>query len=444
VDLEPFGNETQPNPSPVQEVLPLARHYAQELFDAPVANLAPTPYVYNQTQRRWVADLGGGRESVFISGGVTLTSAVGTPVEWVLADQKQTVLVVVSQGRLVRATQGPMRGTGGAWWQAPNLEQLEKPWERATPRFFLVLGGMSWLGVILFFVRRLYRQRFRLAWLPSLLCVLAAAPFVYVGTRKEVAQSPVLWLGPLGGLVVATLFWYAVFSIPEYYSAKAFPAHLRTLSDLLSKRLQAQPAGLAVLRGAMLGSCYLALHLILLLLLGKAQWGAVSTVWYALLGRIGLRMETGPGLVFYVLLSLAAAGVGAWLLVVQPLALLRRVTSKTAVLLPAVGILWMAGAFALPGALTFPLLPLYLFAVLQGICFAWVFLHYDLLTCFAAMLTVSAWLFCFPLLRIFGGVEFWSYAWVMAPWALFTLMGAVLWFRPELIAWRRRTAAVFE
>jgi hypothetical protein len=27
---------------------------------------------------------------------------------------------------------------------------------------------------------------------------------------------------------------------------------------------------------------------------------------------------------------------------------------------------------------------------------------------------------------------------------LFTLLGAVLWFRPELVAWQKRTAAVFE
>ena len=88
--------------------------------------------------------------------------------------------------------------------------------------------------------------------------------------------------------------------------------------------------------------------------------------------------------------------------------------------------------------------PLYLFAVLQGACFAWILLRYDLLTCLSAMLAVITWLLCFPLLRIFGGVDFWAYAWVMVPWALFTLWGVVLWFRPELAAWRRRTAAVFE
>ena len=428
--------DAQASPAPVQEVLPLARQYAQELFGAPVANLAPTPYVYNPAQRRWVADLGGGRESV-------LLSSIGTPVEWVFADQKQTVLVVVFQGKLVRVSQGPMRGTGGAWWQVPNAEWIVGRWQATAFRAIPLVGVMSWLGVILFFARRLYRQRFRLAWVPSLLCFFAAAAFVYASTRAELARTPLLWLAQLAGLAVAGLFWYCVFSIPEYYAAKVFSTHLRTLSDLLFKRLKAQAAGLAVLRGGLLGACYVGLHLAVLLLLGKMQWGAASAILYPP-SEIRLEIETGPGLVFYVLLSLAASSIAAWLLVVQPLALLRRVTARTPLLLLAVAVLWMAGAFALPGALTFPVLPLYFFAVLQGVGFAWIFLRYDLLTCFSAMLTVSAWLFCFPLFRIFGGVEFWSYIWVMAPWALFTLMGAVLWFRPELIAWRRRTVAVFE
>lgn len=297
--------------------------------------------------------------------------------------------------------------------------------------------------MILFFARRLYRQRFRLAWVPSLLCVFAASVFVYAGTRGEFERIPVLWLAPLAGMAVATLFWYAAFSVPEYYSARVFPAHLKTWSELLLRRLQAQPAGLAVLRGGMLGVCYLGLHLALLLLLGKMQLGAASAVLYAP-AQAGLGMESGLGIAFDTLLSLALAAVGAWLLVAQPLALLRRVTSKAPVLLFALGALWVACAFALPGTLTFPVLPLYLFAALQGVGFAWIFLRYDLLTCFSAMLTVTAWLLCFPLFRIFGGVEFWSYIWVMAPWALFTLWGAVLWFRPELVAWRKRTAAVFE
>jgi hypothetical protein len=211
----------------------------------------------------------------------------------------------------------------------------------------------------------------------------------------------------------------------------------------LVKRLEAQPAGLAVLRGELLGACYVGLHLTALLLLGKMQWGAASAFLY-LPSEIRPGIETGLGVAFCTFLSLATACVGAWLLVMQPLALLRRVTARTPILLLAAASLWAACALALPGTLTFPVLPLYLFAVLQGLGFAWVFLRYDLLTCFSAMLTVNAWLFCFPMFRIFGGVEFWSYVWVMVPWLLFTLLGVVLWFRPELIAWRRRTAAVFE
>ncbi len=129
----------QSSPTPVQEVLPLARKYAQELFDVPVANLPPTPYVYNPAQHRWVADLGGGRESVFLS-------SIGTPVEWVFTEEKQTVLVVVSQGRLVRASQGPMRGTGGDWWQAPNLEWTARRWEFTAFRSIAVVAVMFWLG----------------------------------------------------------------------------------------------------------------------------------------------------------------------------------------------------------------------------------------------------------------------------------------------------------
>lgn len=188
----------------------------------------------------------------------------------------------------------------------------------------------------------------------------------------------------------------------------------------------------------------MAMHLALLMFLGNRNWGAASTIWIDVLVAIVVIAQLNVGLLLAVLVSFSAAILGAWMLVALPIALLRRTTVRTPVLLLAVALLWMVTAFSLPGALAFPLLPLYLFAALQGICFAWIFLHYDLLTCFAAMLTVSAWLFCFPLLRIFGRVEFWSYVWVMVPWLLFTLLGVVLWFRPELVAWRRRTAAVFE
>ena len=146
--VEKSAGDAQATPATVQEALPLARQYAQELFDAPVANLAPTPYVYNSAQRRWVADLGDGRE------GVTFSS--GTPVEWVLADKKR-VFVEISHGRLLQASQGPIAGARNAWWYSPAMSDLPGRWELAASRAVGLLGAMCWLGIILFFARQIGR-----------------------------------------------------------------------------------------------------------------------------------------------------------------------------------------------------------------------------------------------------------------------------------------------
>jgi FtsH-binding integral membrane protein len=113
-------------------------------------------------------------------------------------------------------------------------------------------------------------------------------------------------------------------------------------------------------------------------------------------------------------------------------------------LLVAVTVLWLLTAFSIPGAGGFPMFPLYLFAGLQGLFFAWIFLRYDLVACFAAMFTVATWLFCYPLYRVFGHVDFWPYSLVLAPWLLLVSVGSLIWLRPDLAAGWRRVTAAFE
>lgn len=416
-------------PATVQEALPMARQYAEEIFHAPVAGLEPTPYAYVAEQHRWLA---AGR-------GTRLQFSKGTPVEWMLPDGKTAVVVEMKGGRLLRASQGPVRA-GNPFWSG-ETQVMQTNWGRATKRGIQLLALIIPVPFALFVLRRMWRGSFRQPWLPTAIIVLTVAGAVYLVPGEE--RTATWWVIYLAGLVPALLCWYAMLCVPQYYAGKVLPAHLRTFSDLLRQGLKAQPAGLAVMRGALLGASYLGLHLVLLLLLGRFQWGSTSTGVFEVLSEVasvsGERLVPLMGLLGF---SLAIAI--TWMLVALPLALLRRTTARRPVLLLGLALFWSLTAFSLPGAGGYPLLPLYLFAGLQGVCFAWVFLRYDLLTCLSATFTVMAWLFCFPLLRIFGGVEFWSYVWVMVPWLLFTLLGAVLWFRPELVAWRRRTAAVFE
>ncbi len=436
---EPFGN-ADTNHATVQEALPLARQVAEELFNAPVAALVPTPYTYKPEQRRWMAEGGAGVSS----------SYQGTPVHWILPGGKTEVLIVISRGKMALA-EWTFRYPGT--YYSPETELAQERWRSAASIGTPMLGAACLLALFLFVARRLDRQKPRLAraaaLFPALLTASLACFFVLQESRTFGFELGSLLL-PLAGFVFAFLASYPLFSVPEYYLGKALPTHLRSASDLLSNGLGAQPAGLAAIRGVLLGAAYLGLHLGLLLIFGNLKWGAAQTGSYGT-GTYGLTTSllyndpgSGLGQVLFILLGFSVAIFATWLLVALPIGLLRRVTKRTPILLMAVALLWMAMAFSLPGAFAFPVLPLYLFAGLQGICFAWILLRYDLLTCFQAMLTVTAWLFCFPLLRIFMKVEFWTYVWVMVPWLLFTLLGVVLWFRPELVAWRRRTAAVFE
>lgn len=127
-----------------------------------------------------------------------------------------------------------------------------------------------------------------------------------------------------------------------------------------------------------------------------------------------------------------------------PLSLLRGATARPARLLGALAALWALVASPLVGAGAFPVLPLYLFAALQGLFFAWVFLRFDMLTCLMAVFTVETGLLGYAVYRVFGAAEPWTHGWGLLLWFAVVVIGSAIWFRPQLAAARRRLAAVFE
>ena len=322
----------------------------------------------------------------------------------------------------------------GLSWAGPFRH--ERSWG-----FAAALGGtglllLCLLCLLIFFVRRLYSQSSRLAWGSSLVVTLAVMGLL---GRDLMRQSELGWLALLLAFVVALLMYYAVLSVPYYYLSKRLPAQVKSLSGLFSQPFQAQAAGLAVVRGALLGSCYLVFHTGLLWILGTTRLAATGTTWTL----FAPRAESVSPLQGVSASFLSAVG-AACLLTALPMALFHRPARRAWLLLVPGTLLWLVTASSPPGAAAYPLVPLYLFAALQGLAFSIVFLRYDLLTCTFAVLTVETWLLVYPLFQVFGKVEPWSYGPAFLPWLALLLFGVLIWLRPQLVAGVRRVAAVFE
>jgi predicted Ser/Thr protein kinase len=425
-------------PPTLQQVLPLATQFAEGGLGVRLAGVEPREYAYDPSpaRRGWIA-----REELKHA---RIRSAIGgqgpsvMPVEWVLPGEKPGMT------RVVRVW---ARADGADWGMSYLVPDEEFTWVNTRPQedrwewAVLVGAGLFGLTVVLcliLFVRRgLYVRALPGLTGISLMGALAGVGVLWATWGEKSLLSDYGWLYAPLVFVLGWLLLYAVLGAPHYYAVRRLGTHLRTFVDLARERSRASAAGLSAVRGALLGICYAAVHTALLLVLGKFSLGAA----FPHLGFIGFL--GGASALWLVALTVLGAILGAWVLVAFPIALMQKAVHRAG-LLVAVTVLWLLTAFSIPGAGGFPMFPLYLFAGLQGLFFAWIFLRYDLVACFAAMFTVATWLFCYPLYRVFGHVDFWPYSLVLAPWLLLVSVGSLIWLRPDLAAGWRRVTAAFE
>ncbi len=429
------------DPPGIQDVLPQAAQFVERVFEIKLKGATPLPYEYDKTRAQWsrwvFTDSKGQRRE---------RGSSFTPVEWVLPtdspDTKRFIEMAMYPGRPLSAwtylKNDPLPYS--AWSREDRMRLRERRWDIAT-----ALGGLGFIilclfCLILFVTRRLFAQTFGEVWLLTGLILLADFVLTAPLRSKEPSLGVSWWIYAPLALVVGLLLNYGLLSVPYYYLSQTLPAHLKSFSDLLRQRLRAQLAGLAVIRGALLGFLCLAGYSVLLLLLGKLKLAAASLFSFDLAPVFDINTRSRS----IVSLSFLVAAGATWLLTGLPLALIRRTTARTWVLLGSTALLWAATPIPFHGTSVYPTLFLYLFAAGVGTFFSFVFLRYDLLTCFFAVWTVQTWLMSYALFRVYAVMEPWSYVWGLVAWFLLLLAGAAMWFRPQLSAARRRLAAVFE
>jgi len=437
VDLGRYVKGAEASPPSQEQVLPHAVRFAEETFGVKVAGAQPTSYDYESSPaagRGW-RTAGEPEHKLYA------WSPATRPVEWRLPTEKPKRLRLVRIWATVDGVRGGENYTISEEPIRPRpFSRHERGWLRGTFAGVTVVGLIGLFCVILFIWRGLHRHSF-----PGLRVVSLAGALASVGVASGMNALPRDhgWLYAALLSVLGWLLFYAVIGVVHYYASRRVAAQLTTFLKLVREPIRATTAGLSLLRGVLLGVCCLAGHTALLLVLGRFRLAATGTLLATTPLAMGAEIRVDLWFLGPVSLSVLGTLVGAWVLVALPAALLRPVT-RAATLVAGIDALWLATAFAVPGASAFPVLPLYLFAGLQGLLFAWVFLRYDLVTCVSAMFTVATWLFCYPLYRMFGRVEFWPHSLVLGPWFVMVLLGLLLWFRPELVAGWRRLVAVFE
>jgi hypothetical protein len=192
------------------------------------------------------------------------------------------------------------------------------------------------------------------------------------------------------------------------------------------------------MRGCMLGLVYAAFHTVVILAIGSAKAGGPALAWL----EAG---QSGPMLVVYAFSVVVLATLGAaWVLLAFPASVAYRVSRRAAAPVIAVAALWMLTGFTLPGASTFPLVPLLIVAGLQGAFFAGVLYRYDFLTALTAIFTVQNWLVMYPVFVIVKEVVPIESRVALLPWFLVLAAGFIAGFRAELQEGWRRVARVFE
>lgn len=412
-------------PVPVEAVRADATRYAEEILGLKMANAIPVNYHFEAPIHRWVT-------SDFHR---AFPDVDGTPVVWDLPDvlwAHQVAVVQIRGGRLRQAsiqllpTKTPAIG-GQVWFdKVLGLTGL------ATDVFALLVLG-------LFFVKGLYRKTTPPVLCAALVAGVAAADFVFAA--QTAFSGGVHAFAVVATFVAALLISYMVLSVCYYYTERALPAHVRSTDELFRRRVPPQFCGTNFLRGVFFGATYLLAHSLFLLLAGRWNIGP-RTAAMALLPSIYER--GGPDAGWPFLLVWLPAIIATLLLIALPAALASRAGSSRRVCISVAAALFaLSGAAPLFGSAVTSMWASYLLFLLQGALFAFVLLHYDLLACFAAVLTVETGLFAYPFARIFWADTIDYFAGLIY-WSLLVAAAALIFAWPRVMALFRRAQAITE
>lgn len=314
-------------------------------------------------------------------------------------------------------------------------EQIRVAGTRPLTRY--VLLGLGALLLILFFLRRLYHRTSPSALWTAAWGTLASVWYLW-GELPKGSELTALALAAPAGLLLA----YAFIRVPEQYLATSLPLQAATWLSLPKQGLRAQAAGLSLWRGCAWGFCYLTLHTVLLLLLGQTKVGAANVDWLSLISFFRTTTWTWvPAGISTAVLGTIAAG---WCFLALPAAIAHRARPGRTMVLLIPAVFCLLTASSLPGAEAVPTFPLYLFAGLQGLFFAWLLWQFDFLTAVAAIFTVETWMLAYPVYVVFYRANWPGAAAGMLPWFVMLLAGLTLYFRRDLGDAGRRLAAIFQ
>lgn len=300
------------------------------------------------------------------------------------------------------------------------------------------------LMLVLFFTRNLHRETRPTAALSGLFAALAFGGAIFSIIRFGIVHSggnreDLPWIGKVVAGVLFFLVAYALLAVTEYYLGSAMPSRVSAWSGLLRNPFGTRSAGLAILRGTMCGATYVGLHATILLLLGVLKVAGPNVGW---LHMLDLEWVAGtPTLVLST--SVMTSLLGTPLFLAFPVALAARFSKHKAVFLVVPAILWLVLAGTIPGTWVYPLFPQYLLALLQGLCFGWVFYRYDFLTVVIAFFTIGTAMQTYPGVTLFGQVEP-LVTTALLPWFLMLLLGLIIYFFPQWQATRKRVATALE
>jgi len=414
--------ETPSVPTSIADATPLVERKLEEVLGLRLHGISPVPYVYDADRKIW-------RAPENVAAGFPTTFPGGrTPLFWELpvagTTYRETVNVVVLRDRIVSLGRRPLQPD---WVFDSNYYLRNLSWNTT---FAWSVGLLLFLGAVtitLTVFRGLYKRNVAFLWALSFTAALPL-PLVMLKTWEREVGAWAL-LAAAAAIPVGMILFYGLFSLPLDYLFRTLPDKLKTFLEL-----RREPAALAVTRGALLGWVYAAVHLLALLILEKLKWAVTSLD----LMHAGLNNDLEISAAGFALIVLAPL-LTSWLLVGLPLSLLKRASLRTPLALVCVTLLWTACTAALPGTAFYPTVPLYLTSALQGLFFAWIFLRYDLLTTWFAMLTVETWLLGYSFYRYYDVLEPWPHAVAMVPWFLLLAAALISWFRPQL----RRAAAIF-
>ncbi len=305
------------------------------------------------------------------------------------------------------------------------------------------LGGVAALSLpallmlFLFFGRRLYQRTSASAVLLASVTTLA---LVFLPIQGPPEAKELSWIARPAGFVISFLFAYVVVRVAEHYLTRGLPVQAASWLMLFKERGKARSAGLALLRGCLLGFLFLGFHTAMLSALASAGLGGANLFWWTFVS--GQVPSSFPLLV--VCVGVLATVWDGWCLQAFPMALASRFSRRAVVWMAVPTCLWLATGTCLPGATAFPLVPLLLFAGMQGLFFSFLLYRYGFLTMALAMYTVESWVLGWSVLAMFHRVEWWQSSLSLFPWFLLLLLGLTIYLRPQLIAAKERVTAALE